>query len=82
LAHALTAARSYTKHKISHVYLHVQTSNVEAKKFYGRHGFRETGIQEDYYKKILPHDAWILEKAFTTETTEERKNRAPELMGW
>jgi hypothetical protein len=70
LEHVLAAASSRTKHKISHVYLHVQTCNTEAKKFYERHGFRQIGIQEDYYKKILPHEAWILERAFTTDASE------------
>jgi ribosomal protein S18 acetylase RimI-like enzyme len=70
LEYVLTTASSHTKHKISHVYLHVQTSNAEARKFYERHGFRQVGIQEDYYKKILPHEAWILERTFTTDTPE------------
>jgi len=40
----------------------VQTSNVEGKRFYEKNGFVETGIQVDYYKKIEPRDAWILER--------------------
>jgi len=53
---------SNAKLKISRIYLHVQVSNTAAKKFYERHGFREVGIHENYYKKIVPHDAWILER--------------------
>jgi len=56
----LSAAES--KSKIKKIYLHVQTSNHDAKRFYERHGFKEVGLQENYYKKISPHDAWILEK--------------------
>ena len=37
------AASSHKKLKISHIYLHVQTSNGEAKRFYERHGFKEVG---------------------------------------
>ena len=37
------AASSHKKLKISHIYLHVQTSNGEAKRFYERHGFKEIG---------------------------------------
>ncbi|KAJ7091152.1 acyl-CoA N-acyltransferase [Mycena epipterygia] len=51
--------------KIDRIYLHVQTSNTEAKKFYERHGFHEIGVHENYYKKIVPHDAWILEMRLT-----------------
>ncbi|KAJ7072093.1 acyl-CoA N-acyltransferase [Mycena amicta] len=61
----LDAAASRTKPKIDRIYLHVQTSNTEAKKFYERHGFVQVAVQERYYKKIEPHDAWILEKRFT-----------------
>ncbi|KAF8973133.1 hypothetical protein BDZ97DRAFT_1779570 [Flammula alnicola] len=34
-------------------------------KFYERHGFKEVEIHKDYYKKIVPHDAWVLEKVFS-----------------
>ncbi|KAK0212874.1 acyl-CoA N-acyltransferase [Desarmillaria ectypa] len=58
----LRAASSHQQPKIDKIYLHVQISNGDAKKFYERHGFQEVGIHKDYYKKIAPHDAWILEK--------------------
>ncbi|PPQ77219.1 hypothetical protein CVT25_011065 [Psilocybe cyanescens] len=60
----LTAALAHSKPKIDKLYLHVQVSNHDAKKFYERHGFNEVEIHKDYYKKIAPHDAWVLEKAF------------------
>ncbi|KAH9002084.1 N-acetyltransferase NAT13 [Lactarius hatsudake] len=37
-------------------------SNDGAKHFYERHGFKEKGIEEAYYKKIKPSGAWILER--------------------
>ncbi|KAF5370680.1 hypothetical protein D9758_001893 [Tetrapyrgos nigripes] len=58
----LDAAASHAKPSINKIYLHVQTSNGEAKHFYEKHGFKEVGLHENYYKKIEPHDAWILEK--------------------
>lgn len=48
--------------KIDRIYLHVQVSNTAGKAFYERHGFNETGVHKDYYKKIQPRDAWILDK--------------------
>lgn len=59
----IEAASSHTKPKIARVYLHVQVSNEDAKRFYERHGFKEVGIHENYYKKIIPRDAWILERS-------------------
>ncbi|KAF7315445.1 N-acetyltransferase domain-containing protein [Mycena indigotica] len=58
----LDACGAHTKPKIDRIYLHVQTSNTGAKKFYERHGFVQTALLEGYYKKIEPHDAWVLEK--------------------
>ncbi|KAF8904486.1 acyl-CoA N-acyltransferase [Gymnopilus junonius] len=61
----LAAAATHIKPKINKIYLHVQVSNHDAKKFYERHGFNEVGIQKEYYKKIVPQDAWVLEKTFS-----------------
>ncbi|KAL4074182.1 acyl-CoA N-acyltransferase [Scleroderma yunnanense] len=59
----IEAASSHTKPKITRIYLHVQVSNEDAKRFYERHGFKEVDIHENYYKRITPRDAWILEKS-------------------
>lgn len=56
------AAATHSKSKIDCIYLHVQVSNDGAKQFYERHGFKEKGIKEAYYKKIKPSGAWILER--------------------
>jgi len=53
------------KRPLTSFYMHVQTSNVEARKFYERNGFVETGRVDGYYKQLEPHDAWVLEKALT-----------------
>jgi ribosomal protein S18 acetylase RimI-like enzyme len=58
----LRAAATHTKPKICRIYLHVQVSNQAAKQFYERHGFKESGIDEGYYKKITPSGAWVLER--------------------
>ncbi|KAK0219644.1 hypothetical protein EDD85DRAFT_780350, partial [Armillaria nabsnona] len=43
----LRAASSHHQPKIHKIYLHIQISNGDAKKFYERHGFQEAGIQKD-----------------------------------
>ena len=48
---------------IVEVYLHVQTSNEDAKQFYLANGFIETGIIRDYYKRIEPPDCFLLKKS-------------------
>ena len=44
LNHVLNAARDSEDPWISSVYLHVQVSNEEAKRFYHRNGFVEVGL--------------------------------------
>lgn len=49
--------------KVECVYLHVQTSNEEAKAFYEKNGFVVNDRVEDYYKVgISPRSAWLLER--------------------
>lgn len=47
---------------IIEAYLHVQTSNEDARQFYIRNGFEETGIVDNYYKRIEPPHAYFLKK--------------------
>ena len=61
IQHIIRSAAASAKPKISAIYLHVQISNDAAKSFYERHDFKEIGVYENYYKKIVPHNAWILE---------------------
>jgi ribosomal protein S18 acetylase RimI-like enzyme len=65
LSHLLNSiSKRPAAQKIHRIYMHVQISNDSAKRFYEKNGFKEVGIHEGYYKKISPHDAWILEKVF------------------
>ncbi|KAN0090916.1 Acyl-CoA N-acyltransferase [Tylopilus felleus] len=62
LERIIEAASRHNKPQIKRISLHVQVSNEDAKKFYENHGFNEAGVHKNYYKKITPRDAWILEK--------------------
>ena len=62
LQHVLDEATKETSSSIVEVYLHVQTSNLEAKNFYLSHGFVETGVIANYYKRIEPPDCFILQR--------------------
>ncbi len=65
LQHVIKAAVEHTNLTIKAIYLHVQISNEAAKAFYERQGFKEVSVQQNYYKKLIPHDAWVLERPFT-----------------
>ncbi|KAH7725193.1 acetyltransferaseGNAT family protein [Aphelenchoides avenae] len=49
--------------QIKAVTLHVQTNNESAVEFYKNFGFTVVGTAQQYYKRIEPDDAFILEKA-------------------
>ncbi|KDO28870.1 hypothetical protein SPRG_05741 [Saprolegnia parasitica CBS 223.65] len=49
---------------MDHIYLHVQTSNAGAIRFYLGHGFEIRQTIHNYYKHIVPPDCYILAKAF------------------
>ena len=55
-------SRAQENEHIHEVFLHVQISNLDAKAFYEKHGFKDDGIINDYYKKIDPPHCYILKK--------------------
>ncbi|EGZ12990.1 hypothetical protein PHYSODRAFT_513686 [Phytophthora sojae] len=50
---------------VAQVYLHVQTSNKAALRFYIAHGFEATQILRNYYKRIEPPDCYVLRRQLT-----------------
>ncbi|KAF2575826.1 hypothetical protein F2Q70_00006303 [Brassica cretica] len=53
-----------TKQNISEIYLHVQTNNEDAIKFYKKFGFEITDTIQDYYINIEPRDCYVVTKSF------------------
>jgi len=70
---------SSPKSRIGTIYLHVQISNEDAKRFYERHGFKEVGVAEDYYKKIEPKQAWIMVYEVPAPSKEEEEAAVKEI---
>ncbi|BGP32524.1 N-acetyltransferase 5 [Rhodotorula toruloides] len=50
------------KPRVSSVYLHVHVANEEGRKFWEKWGFEVKETVKDYYRKIEPRDAWLLER--------------------
>ena len=69
MEHIINASIAYSSPQIDAIYLHVQVSNPSAKAFYERHGFKELAIYENYYKKLVPHDAWVLERTLIEKSS-------------
>ncbi|TKY85007.1 hypothetical protein EX895_006087 [Sporisorium graminicola] len=47
--------------KVESIYLHVQTSNDEARTFYQKFGFQVAETIDNYYRRIQPASAWVLQ---------------------
>jgi ribosomal protein S18 acetylase RimI-like enzyme len=67
LQHIMEIATS--NKNVLEVYLHVQTSNDDAKNFYLNKGFTQTGMLKDYYKRISPPDCFVLAKSLADDHT-------------
>ncbi|GAA5887843.1 hypothetical protein JCM5296_001785 [Sporobolomyces johnsonii] len=53
------------KPRIESVYLHVQVGNEQARRFWERFGFEVKETVPNYYRKIEPRDAWLMERKVT-----------------
>lgn len=53
-----------TEGNYDNIYLHVQVNNDSAIAFYDRFGFEIVEKKENYYKRIEPADAYVLQKTF------------------
>ena len=54
--------------QVQSIYLHVHIENDAAVKFYENFGFEITGKIENYYHRLSPQDAYILEKQLDHST--------------
>lgn len=56
--------QNVSKHPdIKEVYMHVQSNNEAALRFYERHGFDKGELVEGYYRGIEPSSAYVVRKA-------------------
>ena len=56
---------------------HVQINNEGAIHFYEQHGFEIVEEKKNYYKRIEPADAFVLQKTFKTDSkSKEEKNNS------
>nr|CAH8827157.1 unnamed protein product [Trichobilharzia regenti] len=56
---------------IKSIYLHVHVGNEGAVAFYKRFGFEITGEVDDYYRRIQPQTAYVLERCLSATDTRE-----------
>ncbi|UYV83414.1 hypothetical protein LAZ67_23000924 [Cordylochernes scorpioides] len=74
---------NYVEHdsNFSSVFLHVQVNNDTALAFYQKFGFEIIGIEEHYYQRIEPADAFILQKPLLDKSSSpQQKNGEQQLI--
>lgn len=59
---------------------HVQVNNEGAIKFYEKHGFEIVEEKKNYYKRIEPADAYVLQKTFRQKTVPSESKSSWELV--
>lgn len=64
-------AKTYSN--VASIYLHVQTNNASAIKFYEKFGFVVKETLKGYYKRIDPSDCFVLEKTLERATEKEEQ---------
>jgi len=67
--------------EVQEIFLHVQTSNVAALKFYTSFGFQVTEEIPNYYKKIDPPDCYVLRKPLNGAELNQPVMEVPGLLG-
>lgn len=58
------------------VMLHVLIDNRAALEFYKKYGFEVRGVEPNYYKRITPSDAYVLEKRIRDKPVEQQQSSA------
>ncbi|KAG2191828.1 hypothetical protein INT46_001441 [Mucor plumbeus] len=76
IEHIIETLRKQSDPIITSIYLHVQTVNEAAIRFYTRNGFRIQSVVPDYYKLIENRDAYILARPiFHIYESDERRQQ-------
>lgn len=55
-------SRASQKYGIHTVSAHVWEANEEGRQWYAKQGFSETGFENEYYRRLRPNGAWIVER--------------------
>ena len=66
LLDTITVPSLLQQHNIARVYAHVWESNADALAWYERRGFRKAMKVDQYYRKLRPDGAWIVERDVET----------------
>jgi ribosomal protein S18 acetylase RimI-like enzyme len=56
-------SRAIREYDITSVTAHMWEANEDAREWYGNHGFREVRFEEEYYRRLRPGGAWVLERS-------------------
>jgi len=55
-------SRAIDEYEVKTVSAHVWEANIEARQWYAKQGFREVSFEKDYYRRLKPGGAWVVER--------------------
>jgi len=55
-------SRAIDEYEVKTVSAHVWEANTEARQWYANQGFREVSFEKDYYRRLKPGGAWVVER--------------------
>lgn len=60
-------ARAVDEYGVKTVSAHVWEANTEARQWYAKQGFREVLFEPEYYRRLKPGGAWVVERPVTVK---------------
>jgi len=57
--------RALNDYEVKTISAHVWEANTEGRQWYAKHGFKEVYFEENYYRKLSPNGAWVVERSIS-----------------
>jgi ribosomal protein S18 acetylase RimI-like enzyme len=58
----IVTRRALNDYGVKTISAHVWEANTEGRQWYAKHGFKEVHFEKDYYRKLKPNGAWVVER--------------------
>ena len=67
--------RAIDDYGVKTITAHVWEANTEGRQWYAKHGFKEVYFEENYYRRLKPSGAWVVERPITVTDILHKANK-------